>query len=375
MATLMRMGGLMNTDENRLSNRQQFAAEAALQALAETFRGPIIRPPTPLGIATSLALQQNLLELWAVNSQAGAARMARMMGGFASDEVNYAQSHVSRLATDILALEYSTAFNRPLLYSELQQVNAGNISHPRIPEPTAREHDYKNTKLLEDLKSTPELEAVGYKTPVVPNKFICAISNQIMDDPVSPRVSSDPLETGYMQCDMHTFEKDDIERWLKIKKTNPINRDPLTVDLLIENEDLRLEIESWLEEKRAEKMMACIFLKCLTLSPEERDELNTAYYARHFALVPYASREVIPYTPPIELLAKKEAILYLFLVGFAACTVAMSVVLKQQYDFPESGRITELSEEESAGFRANSIFPTIENQSNALAKGASQPKL
>ena len=365
----------MNINENRLSNRQQFFEEAAVQAQTET-RGLIIRPSMPLGITSSVASQQTLLELWAVNSQAfmRPARVTMMMDSFASP-VNYAQSLASSSAAfEILGLEYYAAFNEPLLYSGLQQMNAGNISHPRIPEPTAKEHDYKNTKLLEDLKSTPELEAVGYKTPVVPNKFICAISNQIMDDPVSPRVSSDPLETGYMQCDMHTFEKDDIERWLKIKKTNPINRDSLTVDLLIENEDLRLEIESWLEEKRTEKMMACIFLKCLTLSPEERDELNTTYYARHFALVPYASREVIPYTPPIDLLAKKEAILYLFPVGFAACTVAMSVVLKQQYDFSESGSVTELSEEELAGFRANSIFPTLESQLNTFTKGAAKPK-
>jgi len=38
----MKIGGELmqpNNNQNRLSDRQQFAAQAALQALAETFRG------------------------------------------------------------------------------------------------------------------------------------------------------------------------------------------------------------------------------------------------------------------------------------------------------------------------------------------------
>jgi hypothetical protein len=57
----------------------------------------------------------------------------------------------------------------------------------------------------------------------------------LMDDPV-------------VAADGHTYNREDIERWLKQHDTSPLTNEPLEHCLLIPNMDKRRQINAWLEE-------------------------------------------------------------------------------------------------------------------------------
>jgi hypothetical protein len=58
----------------------------------------------------------------------------------------------------------------------------------------------------------------------------------LMDDPV-------------VAADGHTYNREDIERWLKQHDTSPLTNEPLEHSLLIPNMDKRRQINTWLEER------------------------------------------------------------------------------------------------------------------------------
>ena len=379
----------LSTTENRLivsprqnrSSRElrRQAVEEMPQVLTENFRDlapPILRSA---GIHSAI-LFQLITEIFAMDTWRiiNLFALSELHVGFSSDSINYSPFFYSGVRQASEAFEsrnlQSNYRSLPISASMPQRYGFDYIPRSLTPTLPVREHQYENAKLLEELASTPELEVIGYKAPIVPDRFICPISNQIIDQPVSPRASSDRLKTEYLQCGIHTFEKDDIERWLRIKKNNPVNRDPLTEDLLIPHNTLQLEIKSWLEEKRIEKIIACIFLKCSTLSEEERSQLTTTYYAQNFSLIPYASREMIVYANSIESFIDTKAILCLLLVNLVAYTEMTIAPSREERYFPESDRITELSEEELAGFQSNSLFAFDDNQAGNLSSNIANNK-
>ena len=68
-----------------------------------------------------------------------------------------------------------------------------------------------------------------------PDEFVCAISQQLMVDPVT---------TGAGQ----TYEREAIATWLRTKKTDPLTGARLPSKKLIENVSLRQAIARWREE-------------------------------------------------------------------------------------------------------------------------------
>lgn len=62
-------------------------------------------------------------------------------------------------------------------------------------------------------------------------KFLCPITHEIMKDPV-------------LAPDTHNYERSAIEHALSINPVSPMTRQPMTADQLIENRELRQEIES-----------------------------------------------------------------------------------------------------------------------------------
>lgn len=69
----------------------------------------------------------------------------------------------------------------------------------------------------------------------IPNEFRCAISNELMKNPV------------ILVGDKQTYEKHNIEKWLKVQKESPLTRKKLEGNdlLLVPNKSLKLAIENW----------------------------------------------------------------------------------------------------------------------------------
>ena len=65
-----------------------------------------------------------------------------------------------------------------------------------------------------------------------PSCFCCPITNSIMSDPVITPAGI-------------SFDRSALVEWLKTSPTNPISREPLTIDQLYPNLSLREQIESW----------------------------------------------------------------------------------------------------------------------------------
>ena len=57
----------------------------------------------------------------------------------------------------------------------------------------------------------------------------------LMDDPV-------------VAADGHTYNRADIEKWLKEHDTSPLNHEPLEHKILIPNMGIRRQINAWREE-------------------------------------------------------------------------------------------------------------------------------
>ena len=77
------------------------------------------------------------------------------------------------------------------------------------------------------------LAEAGPQAP--PDEFVCAISQQLMVDPVT---------TGAGQ----TYEREAIATWLRTKKTDPLTGARLPSKKLIANVSLRQAIARWREE-------------------------------------------------------------------------------------------------------------------------------
>jgi hypothetical protein len=80
-----------------------------------------------------------------------------------------------------------------------------------------------------------ERAAAEAKPLAPPDEFVCAISQQLMVDPVT---------TGAGQ----TYEREAIATWLRTKKTDPLTGARLPSKKLIENVSLRQAIARWREE-------------------------------------------------------------------------------------------------------------------------------
>jgi flagellar motor protein MotB len=69
----------------------------------------------------------------------------------------------------------------------------------------------------------------------IPNEFRCAISHELMKNPV------------ILVGDKQTYEKHNIEKWLKVQKESPLTRKKLEGNdlLLVSNKSLKMAIENW----------------------------------------------------------------------------------------------------------------------------------
>lgn len=74
---------------------------------------------------------------------------------------------------------------------------------------------------------------------IIPDEFICPIAHVIMDDPVTTADGK------------HTFERTQIQRWLKNNQANPISRESLSFSDLQENTSLKDKIAGFIDQVEA----------------------------------------------------------------------------------------------------------------------------
>ena len=73
---------------------------------------------------------------------------------------------------------------------------------------------------------------MAFSEEIVPSKFMCPLTSDIMEDPVMTR-------------DGHSFEKLAILSWLSRHSTCPMTYEPLEISQLVANHALRNEIHAW----------------------------------------------------------------------------------------------------------------------------------
>ena len=69
--------------------------------------------------------------------------------------------------------------------------------------------------------------------------FLCPISREIMSDPV-------------IATDGHTYERQMIAEWLRIKRTSPLTNERMDSNVLLPNHTLKKVIDAWLESQNNE---------------------------------------------------------------------------------------------------------------------------
>ena len=73
---------------------------------------------------------------------------------------------------------------------------------------------------------------MAFSEEIVPSKFMCPLTSDIMEDPVMTREG-------------HSFEKSAILSWLSRHSTCPMTYEPLEISQLVANHALRNEIHAW----------------------------------------------------------------------------------------------------------------------------------
>lgn len=94
--------------------------------------------------------------------------------------------------------------------------------------------DEKEGEKNEDKKARPQ-KVKTMKGDEVPDSFICPISGEIMKDPVIT-----PSGVSY--------DRANIEAWLKKKEIDPLTKKPLTVNDLVPNRGLKEAIEQFMNK-------------------------------------------------------------------------------------------------------------------------------
>ncbi len=79
-----------------------------------------------------------------------------------------------------------------------------------------------------------------------------------------------------------------------------------------------------------QEVIDAISARCATLSTEEKEEITKFYYQQLFSIVPCVSREIVPYTPPVALFARQEAMLFLFFASYVYATAAEGLASLQR---------------------------------------------
>jgi len=112
-----------------------------------------------------------------------------------------------------------------------------------------------------------DLELNDITPVIIPEKFICPITHEMMSEPLIVLSSADKLP--------HSYEKKAIEEWLKINKVDPLTRGKikkisvnktlkkeieeyikgLSVEELRKNRTLRKEIETWISKRGEENLL------------------------------------------------------------------------------------------------------------------------
>lgn len=105
-----------------------------------------------------------------------------------------------------------------------------------------RRHDHRRNDFFfnatrQDVTNAKKLEIKGYssQSPETPEEFLCAITYEVMDNPVR-------LPSTLQICDRKT-----IERILRTKKENPFNRQSLSTIDLIPEPELSDRIDAFIE--------------------------------------------------------------------------------------------------------------------------------
>ncbi len=128
----------------------------------------------------------------------------------------------------------------------------------------------------------PRLKNVGYVGPKEPPEdIICPLTSQIYDEPVQPK------QKKYKS---HNFEKSAIKKWLKKNKTNPLNRQPLNENDLIDNKTLKQKSNNFIKQAIDTRHHANIKYCANNLHTQQNPLLtdNTKPHPYHpLAIVPY----------------------------------------------------------------------------------------
>ena len=81
------------------------------------------------------------------------------------------------------------------------------------------------------------------------------VPSHFLDHTFSMEVMHDPVSTP----DGHTFERSDIQQWIRVRGTNPVTRAPLTLDQLTPNRALRGAIEEFLlSNQQVREQIECL---------------------------------------------------------------------------------------------------------------------
>ena len=106
-----------------------------------------------------------------------------------------------------------------------QEIQYHNPVLANVIFPVIERREMTNANRLESLKYSGEISS----------EYICPISNEIMDDPVSIPGSN------------HSFERSELHRWLNIKAVNPLNPgQAVTLDNIQTNDELRDQINEFI---------------------------------------------------------------------------------------------------------------------------------
>lgn len=131
------------------------------------------------------------------------------------------------------------------------------------------------------------------QTIVVPDDLYCPISGDLMINPVS-----EPEHKGG-----HTYEKDQIERWLSTKSTSPMTQGPLTVSELSPNEFARRTIESirgMLKDEQFKIKSKIAEVECKQFI-DKLDEITINNYCNDNSLFININTPVIITRPPVDI--------------------------------------------------------------------------
>mmetsp|Transcript_21279 Transcript_21279/g.39956 ORF Transcript_21279/g.39956 Transcript_21279/m.39956 type:complete len:625 (+) Transcript_21279:323-2197(+) len=104
-----------------------------------------------------------------------------------------------------------------------------SVHQPMLPPPAAPAHEAPITVEIEVDPDVP-----------IPDMFRCGIDGELMDEPVTA-------------ADGHSYEKFNIERHLKRKKTSPKTSEPLDHTMLVPNSALKMMINAWKKKNALSK--------------------------------------------------------------------------------------------------------------------------